>query len=116
MYTRRIAFGRLRRGFFASPAAIWEFPLVTKKVCAVRNWTHGDDLGTNEGKRCLGHDRPSAEETPLRAAYTLILDERTRVFPIAESKAIAIWASTEVEDNSQNDQTCSAWASWEMGR
>jgi hypothetical protein len=118
MYTRRIAFGRLRLGFFASPAAIWQFNSIQRNLItsfplpARQDWaalctegrTHGDDLGTNEREGCLGQNSPKTEETPFRAGNIVILNKRTRVFPIAESETFVIGASSEVEDNSQDNQ------------
>lgn len=99
MYTRRIAFGMLRLGFFASPAAIWKsiqlsqhFP--NKTVSAGR--THSDDLSADERKGGLGQNRPKAKEAPLRTSNAIKLDEGTRMLPIAEPKTIVVWTSTKV--------------------
>jgi hypothetical protein len=112
MYTRRIAFGRLRLGFFASPAAIWKSILITSIRCPPdEDWgdmlsgrTHGDDLSADEREGCLGHNGPKTKESPFRASNAIVLGERTRVFPITETDAIVIGASSEVEDKSQNNQ------------
>jgi hypothetical protein len=61
--------------------------------------THSDDFSANKREGCLGQNGPKAKETPFRASNTIVLDERTRVFPIAEPKTIVIRTSTEVEDN-----------------
>jgi hypothetical protein len=64
----------------------------------------------------LAQNRPKPKETSFRAGDAIVLDERTRVFPIAEPEAIVIGASPEVEDNSQNNQAylyLSTRVSWE---
>jgi hypothetical protein len=66
--------------------------------------THGDDLGAGHREGCLGHNGPKPKETPFRASYAIVLDERTGVFPITETDAVVIGASPEVEDKSQNNQ------------
>ena len=66
--------------------------------------THGNDLGSDERKRGLVHNGPKPKETPFHASNAIVLDERTRVFPITETETIVIGASPEVEDKSQNNQ------------
>jgi hypothetical protein len=67
--------------------------------------THSDDFSTKKREAGLGQNIPEAKEAAFCAGDTIELDERTRVFPIAEAETIVIWTTTEIEDYAQNDQT-----------
>ena len=111
MFTRRIAFRRLRLGFFTSPAVVWKYILIKPRPTKtgmhdmLSGRTHGDVFGAGAREGCLGQNGPKTKETPFRARNALILDERTRVSPITETDAIVIGASPKVEDKSQNNQS-----------
>jgi hypothetical protein len=49
------------------------------------------------------YTRP-AEETVFDAAYTIILDERSRLFPVTESDAVMVRTSAKVKDDSQDNK------------
>jgi hypothetical protein len=67
--------------------------------------THSNNFSTNKREARLGQDFPPPKEAAFRAADTIELDERTRVFPIAEPKTVVIRTTTEVKDYAQNDET-----------
>ena len=91
IYTRLIARGRLRLGFFASPAAIWE--RVSAPITrGVELPTYGYNFRPNERKSGLGHHSPPAQESTFRATDTVILDEGARVLPVSETETIMIWS------------------------
>lgn len=71
--------------------------------------THSDDFSTKKREGCLGQHSPPAKEATFCAGDTIELDERTRVFPIAEAETIVIRTTAEVKDYTQNDQTCRMW-------
>jgi hypothetical protein len=49
------------------------------------------------------YTRP-AEESAFDAAYAIILDERSRVFPLAESDAVMVGTSAKVKNDSQDNK------------
>ena len=102
MYTRRIALGRLRRGFFVSPAAIWESEYKARKL---RDPAYGDDLRANERESGVIKDSPPAEESAFCAGDSLVLNKRTRVLPVAETDTIVVGTTSEVKDDTQDDET-----------
>jgi len=102
MYTRRIALGRLRRGFFVSPAAIWESEHKERRF---KNPAYRNDLRTNEREGSVVKDGPPPEEPTLCAGYPFVLSKRTWVLPVAETDTIMVGTTSEVKDETQDDET-----------
>lgn len=68
---------------------------VTARVLRLTS-SDGDDLRTDEGESCLGHDLPPAEETAFRPSDSKVLHKRTRVMPEPEPKTVVIRPTTQV--------------------
>ena len=65
----------------------------------------GDDLGSEVGVGSLRHDGPPREEATLASANVVELREGTRVLPVTETDTVVVRASTEVEDDTKDDQS-----------
>ena len=98
-----MALGRLRRGFFASPAAIYKQPFVSVGQELATEITYSNNLSTNEGERGLRQDGEPAKELALRAGDLVVLHERARVLPVAEADPVVVRATAEVENNAEDD-------------
>lgn len=92
----------MRRGFWVSPAAIWESE---HKERGLRDPTYGNDLGANERESSVVEDGPPPEKAALCARDPLVLNKRAWVLPVAETDPIVGGATSEVNDNTQYDQT-----------
>lgn len=64
----------------------------------------GDHLDTSVGESGVDQSREETEEA-ASVAYANILLHGTRVLPVAESKAVMAWCTTEVDNESKNEQT-----------
>ena len=71
----------------------------------VRNAAYGDNFGTDERESSVVEDGPPPEEPSLGAGYSLVLNERTGVLPVAEPDSIVIGTTSKVDDNAQYDET-----------
>lgn len=67
-------------------------------------WTYGNNLGSNEGERSLGHDSPPSQELALDPSNAIVLHERPRVLPVPEADPVVVRPPTEVEYDSENDE------------
>lgn len=65
---------------------------------------HTDQLSSEIGEGCVDHYRPEAKEATCRPSCVLFL-ERARVFPVAETLAIAVGTTAEGKDQRQEDDT-----------
>ena len=105
MYTRLMALGRLRRGFFASPAAIYKQPFVSVGQELATEITYSNNLSTNEGESGLRQDSDPAKELALRTTDVIELGEGTRVLPVTEADPIMVGATTKIKDDTEDDQS-----------
>ena len=104
MYTRLIALGRFRLGFFASPAAICSPGQLMPTDDTKELITHSNDLGPKERESSLGHHSPPScpkngemnyrepkacitltQELSFVSTDPVVLYKRARVFPVSET-------------------------------
>ena len=99
-----MAFGRLRRGFFASPAAIYQRQISIIHLGTHTEKTYSNNLGTNKRERRLFQYSYPAKEPTLRTADELELSERTRMFPVTKTNTVVVGTTTKVKDNTKDDK------------
>jgi hypothetical protein len=99
-----MAFGRLRLGFFASPAAIWERSFEKMAFSPCGKSTYGNNLRPDERECSLSHHSPPAQEAALCARNAMVLDEWARVLPVAETDSIPVRTASEIEYDAKNDK------------
>lgn len=97
-----MALGRLRRGFFVSPAAIWEGE---QEERTPRDLTYSNDLSTNKRESSVGKDGPKPKKPAFCTRNPRVLSKSTWVFPVAETDTVVVGASSEVKDETQYDET-----------
>ena len=68
--------------------------------------TYGDNFSSIERKRSLGHHSPPTQEATLSPGDAIVLNERTRFFPEAETKTVMVRPTPKVENNPEKDE---AW-------
>ena len=56
--------------------------------------TYSNNFRSDERECSLRHDSPPGEETPFVSRNVVILNERTWMFPIAESDAVMVGTSS----------------------
>jgi D-lyxose ketol-isomerase len=74
--------------------------------------TYGDNFGSNERKCSLSHHSPPTQEATLSSGDAMVLNERTRFFPEAETKTVVIGPTSKVEDDAEDDE---AWKKKKKG-
>lgn len=52
----------------------------------------------------MRHDTPPCEETTFASPNVVVLDEGSWVLPITETNTVVIRATTEIENDTQNNQ------------
>lgn len=82
---------------------------------------YGDDFGSNEREGSLGNDTPPSDKSACGSRNVIVLDERTRVFPVTEADSetsvrteeiiekqctlpVVIRPTSKVENNSEDDE------------
>lgn len=66
--------------------------------------TYGDNFGSNERKCSLSHHSPPTQEAALSSRDAMVLDERTRFFPVPETKTVVVRPTSKVEDDAKDDE------------
>jgi hypothetical protein len=66
--------------------------------------TYSNDLSPNERKRSLGHNSPPTQEPALDPRKVIVLDEWTRILPVAKAESIMVRATSEIEYDTKNDK------------
>ena len=97
-----MALGKFLRGFFASAAANWVLSISDRS--GNEAGTHGHDFCPNVRKGSLRYHTRPAEKTTFGATYTVKLDKRTGVLPIAKSDSIVVGASAKVKNDAEDDK------------
>ena len=66
--------------------------------------TYSNNLSPNKReRRLLEHGKPT-QEASLRSGNTVELYKRTGVFPVTESNTVVVWATSEVQDDTKDDE------------
>ena len=63
-------------------------------------------FGANIREHGLGSDATGAKEVPLRTSKPIVVREWSWVLPVPEPDAIVIWTSTQINNDTKNDQSC----------
>lgn len=76
---------------------------LSSRVGGFRSGKH-DDFGTRVRVSCVDKGSEEGQESTERSGDIVVLDKRSRVFPVSETDSVVGWCSSEIDHETQDEQ------------